>query len=229
MGVSTKKSRPKKPRWKRRPDARPNEIANAALDVFASEGFEAARLDDIAKLAGVSKGTIYLYFPSKEDLLVASVEHRIKANQAKVLPLFIEATRNADQKLTKKRFRETFSSVFTRLGEILESEGMGQVIRVIMAERTRSGRLRKLQAERMGLAYGIIVDFLNQADKAGAIDCPYPDAIARVLAGTVLSFAIVDELLGMEPGHTIKKEPIEAHKAVLDFLLRGFGLSDGGK
>lgn len=52
-------------------------IRAAALDVFAAKGFAAARLDDVAAAAGVAKGTIYLYFKSKEDLLEAIVKSTI--------------------------------------------------------------------------------------------------------------------------------------------------------
>ncbi len=57
------------PRWERRKDARPIELANAALELFVERGFAATRLEDVAQRAGVSKGTLYLYFDSKEDLL----------------------------------------------------------------------------------------------------------------------------------------------------------------
>ncbi len=56
------------PRWRRLPEERPKQILDAALAVFAERGLAAARLEDIAKLAGVSKGTIYLYFANKEEL-----------------------------------------------------------------------------------------------------------------------------------------------------------------
>ena len=56
------------PRWRRLPEERPKQILDAALAVFAERGLAAARLDDIAKRAGVSKGTIYLYFENKEEL-----------------------------------------------------------------------------------------------------------------------------------------------------------------
>jgi AcrR family transcriptional regulator len=48
------------PKWRRLPEERPEQILNAALAVFSENGFAAARLDDIAKRAGLSKGTIYL-------------------------------------------------------------------------------------------------------------------------------------------------------------------------
>ena len=61
-------------RWRRRKDARPQEILDAALAVFAEKGFAAARMDEIATRAGVSKGTIYLYFESKEAVFRALVQ-----------------------------------------------------------------------------------------------------------------------------------------------------------
>ena len=56
------------PRWRRLPEERPRQILDAALAVFGERGLAGARLDDIARRAGVSKGTIYLYFPNKEEL-----------------------------------------------------------------------------------------------------------------------------------------------------------------
>lgn len=58
----------------RRKDARPGELARAALEVFSEHGFAAARLEEVARRAGVSKGTVYLYFESKEALFKAAVE-----------------------------------------------------------------------------------------------------------------------------------------------------------
>jgi AcrR family transcriptional regulator len=64
-------AKPPAPRWRRRAEARPAEILDAALTVFSARGFAAAKLDDVAKEAGVSKGTLYLYFESKEALFEA--------------------------------------------------------------------------------------------------------------------------------------------------------------
>ncbi len=70
------------PRWGRRKDARPGELAVAALELFVERGFAATRLDDVAKLAGVSKGTLYLYFDSKDDLFKAVVREGISSRIA---------------------------------------------------------------------------------------------------------------------------------------------------
>lgn len=65
------------PRWRRRKQARPEELVAAALALFAEQGFAATRMRDVARRAGVSKGTVYLYFQSKEDLLRAAVRGSI--------------------------------------------------------------------------------------------------------------------------------------------------------
>jgi AcrR family transcriptional regulator len=70
------------PRWQRRPEARPDEIIDAALAVFGESGFARAKLDDVARLAGVSKGTLYLYFDSKESLFREMVRARVVASLA---------------------------------------------------------------------------------------------------------------------------------------------------
>lgn len=62
------------PSHRRRKEARPGEIAAAALELFVERGFAATRLDDVAARAGVSKGTLYLYFESKEALFKAAIE-----------------------------------------------------------------------------------------------------------------------------------------------------------
>lgn len=64
-------------RWRRRKEARPGEILEAALELFAEKGFAATKLTEVAKHAGVSKGTVYLYFESKEALFQALVKEMV--------------------------------------------------------------------------------------------------------------------------------------------------------
>jgi AcrR family transcriptional regulator len=65
------------PRFERRKEARPGEILDAALELFVEKGFAATRLEDVAQLAGVSKGTVYLYFDSKEELFKSVIRSGI--------------------------------------------------------------------------------------------------------------------------------------------------------
>jgi TetR/AcrR family transcriptional regulator len=64
-------------RWARRKESRPGELLAAALDSFVEFGFAATRLEDVAAKAGVSKGTLYLYFKNKEELFKAVLKESI--------------------------------------------------------------------------------------------------------------------------------------------------------
>lgn len=66
-----------RPRWRRRKESRPGEIAAAALELFVEHGYAATKLEDVASRAGVSKGTLYLYFRDKEDLFRAVVDRMV--------------------------------------------------------------------------------------------------------------------------------------------------------
>ena len=61
----------------RRKQARPQELLDAALALFVEKGFAATRSEEVAQRAGVSKGTLYLYYPSKEELFKAVVRHNL--------------------------------------------------------------------------------------------------------------------------------------------------------
>ncbi|HEX3210887.1 MAG TPA: TetR/AcrR family transcriptional regulator [Geminicoccaceae bacterium] len=71
-------------RWRRRKEARPEEILSAALESFAERGFAATRIEDVAARAGISKGTLYLYFNGKEELFKAVVRQALLPNLARI-------------------------------------------------------------------------------------------------------------------------------------------------
>ena len=75
------------PKFRRRKADRPAEIVAAALEVFAEKGFAAAKLDEIATRAGVSKGSLYLYFETKEDLFRAVVRQALAPNIQGLAPI----------------------------------------------------------------------------------------------------------------------------------------------
>ena len=65
------------PPRQRRKETRPQELLEAALELFVEKGFAATRIEEVALQAGVSKGTLYLYYPSKQDLFKAVVRHNV--------------------------------------------------------------------------------------------------------------------------------------------------------
>lgn len=105
-------------RWTRRKEARPAELISAALDLFVEKGFSATRLEDVAGRAGVSKGTLYLYFPSKEDLFKAVVRGGIVPAIERAEKL-VDEHRGSSDVLIRNLVKGWWKSVgSTRLGGI---------------------------------------------------------------------------------------------------------------
>ena len=75
MSKTKRREATKSLKWERRPDERPRELLDAALAVFSQHGYRNTRLDDVAEAAGVTKGAIYHYFDTKEELLLSVIEH----------------------------------------------------------------------------------------------------------------------------------------------------------
>lgn len=115
----------KKPRWERRKDARPQELLAAALDLFVERGYAATRLEDVAAQAGVSKGTLYLYFANKEELFKAVVREN-------VVPLLGEAEGIVEsyEGPSAGLFREIILGWWERIG----STKLSGITKLMMAE-----------------------------------------------------------------------------------------------
>src|SRR6266496_4541564 len=108
MPAVARRSRKARPRWQRRKAARPAEIVTAALEVFVERGFAAARLEEVARRAGVTKGTLYLYFKNKEALFKAVVRETIVPVIAKgeaMAQAFTGSARELVERLVREYWR----------------------------------------------------------------------------------------------------------------------------
>jgi AcrR family transcriptional regulator len=113
------------PRWERRKDARPGELAAAALELFIEKGFSATRLEDVAKRAGVSKGTLYLYFDSKEELFKSVIQEGIVSRIAEY-EVFMRAYEGSSADL----LRDLVNTWWDQIG----STKLGGVTKLMMSE-----------------------------------------------------------------------------------------------
>lgn len=114
---------------RRRKEARPAELISAALDVFVERGFAAARLDEIAARAGVSKGTLYLYFENKQALFMAVVQEAI-------LPRIAEGEARLDEagEATEADPERLLREMLISWWEVVGSSRLGGIPKLVMAE-----------------------------------------------------------------------------------------------
>jgi AcrR family transcriptional regulator len=112
-------------RWRRRKEARPAEIIRSALSAFAEKGFAAAKLDDIARDAGVAKGTLYLHFETKEDLFRAVVRTAIAPQ--------IEAIK-ASAELFSGPFSKLAPRILLAIAQAMEEDRLAALVKMVIGE-----------------------------------------------------------------------------------------------
>jgi AcrR family transcriptional regulator len=113
------------PKFRRRKADRPAEIVSAALAVFAEKGFAAAKLDEIARRAGVSKGALYLYFETKEDLFRAVVGQAIAPNIS-VVKAMVAAHPGPLSDLVR--------GVTAHVAQVVRTQPLGGVLKMVVGE-----------------------------------------------------------------------------------------------
>lgn len=145
-------------RWRRRKEARPAEILDAALTCFAERGFAATRLDDVAKRAGITKGTLYLYFPNKEELLKAVVRQAIVANIARGEELVAESAEPASVLLERliHHWAELITAPASAIPKLViaEAGNFPDIARFYLDEVVNRGRELIRSVIRRGVARG---------------------------------------------------------------------------
>src|SRR5688572_17919117 len=170
----------------RRPEARPDEILDAALAVFSEQGFAGARVEDIAARAGLSKGAVYLYFDSKHDMLKALV--RRLADRVMGAAEFVVNADHGDAE-------QTLRTLLAFMGAQLADPTVSAAPRLIIAEAQRFPeiaafyrdtvlvRAQRLLARLIDL--GVAQGTFRDVDRAVAIRCCAGPMLVHMLFSTV--------------------------------------------
>ena len=169
---------PCKPKWERRKEARPQELLAAALDLFVERGFAATRLDDVAKAAGVSKGTLYLYYSSKEDLFKAVV-------RTSIVPLIGEAEELINQFTgnTEELFRIVIRTWWASVGDTK----LSGLPKLMMAEAGNFPELAKFyQDEVITRGELLVANMLRRGMERGEIRQVDLEIDARLLISPII-------------------------------------------
>lgn len=191
--------------------ARRADILAAALDAFASEGYGATRLDDVARAAGVAKGTLYLYFPHKQALFEAIVKERLS-------PVLLDAGALLAQ------FPGDTRALCGFLAEMLISrvvEGPGQaILRLMIAEGPRFPDLARFHHEEvvtrgLALVRAVMARGLARGDITSDAAMRFPQMVFAPAMTSVVWNSLFGHL-----------SPLDVRAFVttyMDVLLRGLG------
>jgi AcrR family transcriptional regulator len=179
-GVNSRQVKKAKPSPRRREQKvqRQEAILEAAFRVFAAHGYEAARIDDVARQAGIAKGTIYLYFRDKEQLFRAVVRN-LPQKRFDTIPGSFQGT-------AEEMLREVFGRMYS---QIVRNDKVRSIVRLLIAESGRFPQLgeiyhREIIAPGMKVIRRVLLQGIASGEfrKTAALEFPQLLAAPGVLA-----------------------------------------------
>ena len=173
------------PKWRRRAEARPAEIVQAAYQVFSEKGFAAARLDDIARRAGVSKGALYLYFETKQDIFEAVVKDAVAPNIGAIETFALSFPGTFDQLIRM---------IVPRVAEMASHSEMGKVIKMVIGESGNFPEIARVwHDDVIARGIGLLTNAIARAQERGEVRAGDPRQHALSIAAPLLAAVIFRE------------------------------------
>ncbi|MEL6197181.1 MAG: TetR/AcrR family transcriptional regulator [Pseudomonadota bacterium] len=146
----------------RRKEERPSQILEASLEVFGEKGFHASRIDDVAERAGIAKGTVYLYFDSKEALFEAAVRERFGERAEEIEALIATYEGPSDQLI---------AMIITGMYEKIANPKLRTIMRVMLAEGANFPNLTKFyHREVISRMRGLVKQVIARGIERGEFD-----------------------------------------------------------
>lgn len=175
---SVRNRAPASPKWRRRKAERPGDIIAAALATFAEKGFAGARMEEIARRAGISKGTLYLYFETKEDMFRAVVREVVVPNIEGVEKAVFAAG---------LPFAATVRMLLPRFAEMVSTVPVGAVAKMVIGESRNFPELARVwHDEVIFKAIGLIAGVVERAQAQGEIRAGDPRTHAFSIMGPMM-------------------------------------------
>lgn len=190
--------------------AKREQIAAAARTLFLEQGYAGTSMDAVATEAGVSKQTLYVYFPAKLDLLRAILDEEMTAI-ADGEPVLAPLHTVDDLRAQLLRFAERLSSA------LLHPDAVS-LIRLTLGEAFRIPELRETIRNALPVrALHRLATLIAAADAQGLITAPDPDLTARMLLGPLMTYVAIDGFL--TAGDVVPPSPEKLRRVVDNVLL----------
>lgn len=197
----------------RRKEARPQELLAAALALFVDKGFAATRSEEVAARAGVSKGTLYLYYPSKEELFKAVVREHLSVHIAEGSEMVAQ-----HQGSTAELLGLVMNEWWARVGQ----GAAGGISKVMMAEARSFPELARFYVDEVIEPSHRLLGSLIERGIASGEFRPVPVAeTVHVLIGPMLHMMLAEHSFGACRMHCPVLNPPAVLATQLDLMLRG--------
>lgn len=203
----------------RRKEARPAELVAAALELFVERGFAATKLDDVAARAGVSKGTLYLYFSSKEELFKAVIQQGI-------LPVLDQGEEMLAQYAGDAR--ALLEAMLLRWWEMVGATHLDGIPKLMISEAGNFPEVAQFYYENVVVrGRGLIRQVLQLGITSGQFRAVDVDSAIDVILAPQMMLAIWRYSLG--PCDCGKQDPETYLRTHIDLLLNGLMVAEKKK
>lgn len=201
------------PPRRRLKEARPQQLLDAALMLFVEKGFAATRAEEVAQRAGVSKGTLYLYYPSKEELLKAVIREHLSSRIA-AGAMAADKHRGPVADL----LREVFSSWWL---EVFDSPTSGVFKLIITEVRNFPDLAEFYNREVIQPAESLIARIVQRGIDGGEFDPLDVPCVVHSLTLPMVMLCLHKHSLGACSGHDESFDPHGFIRAHIDLVIRG--------
>lgn len=178
-------------KFSRRSETRPDEVLDAAMAVFSEKGFAAAKVEDIARRAGVSKGTVYLYFASKDAIIEAIIERAVAPVASGALPRI--AAYEGDP-------RQPIAMLLRTIGALLSDPEKLAIPKLFLREGMNIPAIADIyRRDVLDRAIPVLVGLVARGVAAGHFRPVDPELTVRSIVGPIIAHVALSEVFGIRP------------------------------
>ena len=198
----------KPPKFRRRAEARPDEVLDAALALFLEKGFAATKVEDVAKRAGLSKGSVYLYFPSKDALLEAIVQRALAPLADSALEQLAKGAGDP---------RGVLSMVIGRLVEAMRDPQRVAIPKLVLREASQFPQIAEMYNRQvLDRAIPAVTALLQRGMDQGYLRPLDAELTVRSIVGPILVHLLLAEVFAIMPKDGLALERfVQNHLAIL--------------
>lgn len=198
-------------KFRRRAEHRPDELLDAALTLFVEKGYAHTSVAEIARAAGLSKGAVYLYFPSKQAILEGLVQRAVSPVAARVL---------AATDLAANDIRHTLRAILTIVATALGDPKVFAVPRIVICEAAIAPEIAEMYRRAVfDTVFPAATRVIGQAIESGQMRPVDPELTIRSLIGPILAHLLLAEVFGIRPHDGLALDRLVDNH--LDILING--------
>lgn len=200
--------KPRKPKFRRRAEARPDEVLDAALDLFTKRGFNRTTVEQVARRAGLSKGTVYLYFPSKKALLAGLVRRAVVP--VADVALDVVANHRGDP-------RPVIRQLVGLLAGKMSDPKVFAVPKLVIREAVGAPEIAQMYREEvLDRAIPALAGLIAQGVEGGHIRKVDPELTIRSILGPLMMHLVLAEVFSIKPGDGLALDRlVDNHLSIL--------------